>query len=128
MGVDTINAVLTKQADTGIAADYVAINCVAKGRFSHHSKDLQEQMRKSSKEQQLLVKGNIKTPSDLKGKKIGVNKGTVNEYVWSQYLKKNQIKETDIEFVPFSTPDQADCISVKRRHRTCWADGWLKEM
>ena len=96
MGIDTINAVLTKQADTGIAADYVAINSVAKGDLVIIG-TITRANEKSSKAQQLLVKGDIKTPSDLKGKKIGVNKGTVNEYVWSEYLKKNQIKETDVK-------------------------------
>src|SRR3954471_19297232 len=126
MGVDTINAVLTKQADTGIAADYVAINSVAKGDLVIIG-TLTRANEKSSKEQQLLVKGNIKTPSDLKGKKIGVNKGTVNEYVWSQYLKKNQIKETDIEFVPFSTPDEAIVGIQKGDIEAVWASGSLLE-
>src|SRR3954470_8840952 len=126
MGVDTINAVLTKQADTGIAADYVAINSVAKGDLVIIG-TLTRANEKSSKEQQLLVKGNIKTPSDLKGKKIGVNKGTVNEYVWSQYLKKNQIKETDIEYVPFSTPDEAIVGMQKGDIEAVWAGGSLLE-
>src|SRR3954468_6979615 len=126
MGVDTINAVLTQQADTGLAADYVAINSIAKGDLVIIG-TLTRANEKSSKEQQLLVKGNIKTPSDLKGKKIGVNKGTVNEYVWSQYLKKNQIKETDIEFVPFSTPDEAIVGIQKGDIEAVWASGSLLE-
>jgi ABC-type nitrate/sulfonate/bicarbonate transport system substrate-binding protein len=126
MGVDTINAVLTKQADMGIAADYVAINSVAKGDLVIIA-TLTRMNEKSTKEQQLLVKGDIKTPSDLKGKKIGVNKGTVNEYVWSRYLKKNQIKETDIEFVPYSTPDEAIVGMQKGDIEAVWASGSLLE-
>ena len=122
MGIDTINAVLTQQADTGIAADYVAINSVAKGDLVIIA-TITRANEKSSKEQQLLVKGNINKPSDLKGKKIGVNKGTVNEYVWSQYLKKNQIKETEVEFVPFSTPDEAIVGVQKGDIEAVWASG-----
>ncbi len=126
MGIDTINAVLTRQADTGIAADYVAINSVAKGDLVIIA-TITRADEKSSKEQQLLVKGNINKPSDLKGKKIGVNKGTVNEYVWSQYLKKNQIKETEVEFVPFSTPDEAIVGVQKGDIEAVWASGSLVE-
>ncbi|WP_338448543.1 NrtA/SsuA/CpmA family ABC transporter substrate-binding protein [Niallia oryzisoli] len=126
MGVDTINAVLTKQADTGLAADYVAINSIAKGDLVIIG-TLTRANEKSSKEQQLLVKGNINKPSDLKGKKIGVNKGTVNEYVWSQYLKKNQLKETDVEFVPYSTPDEAIVGMQKGDIEAVWASGALLE-
>lgn len=126
MGVDTINAVLTKQADTGLAADYVAINSIAKGDLVIIG-TLTRANEKSSKEQQLLVKGNINTPSDLKGKKIGVNKGTVNEYVWSQYLKKNKLKETDVEFVPYSTPDEAIVGMQKGDIEAVWASGSLLE-
>jgi sulfonate transport system substrate-binding protein len=126
MGVDTINAVLTQQTDTGLAADYVAINSVAKGDLVIIA-TLTRANERSSKEQQLLVKGDINKPSDLKGKKIGVNKGTVNEYVWSQYLKKNQIKETDVEFVPFSTPDEAIVGVQKGDIEAVWASGSLLE-
>jgi ABC-type nitrate/sulfonate/bicarbonate transport system substrate-binding protein len=126
MGVDTINAVLTEQADTGLAADYVAINSVAKGDLVIVG-TLTRASEESSKEQQLLVKGNINKPSDLKGKKIGVNKGTVNEYVWSQYLKKNQLKESEVEYVPYSTPDEAIIGIQKGDIEAVWASGALLE-
>lgn len=59
MGVDTINAVLTEQADTGIAADYVAINSLAKGDLVVVA-TLTRGNEKTQKANQLLATGNIK--------------------------------------------------------------------
>ncbi len=126
MGVDTINAVLTEQADTGIAADYVAINSLAKGDLVIVA-TLTRGNDKTSKANQLLANGNIKSAADLKGKKIGVNKGTVNEFVWAQYLKAHDLSEKDITYVPYSTPDEA-IVGVKKRDiDAVWVSGALLE-
>ncbi|MEH7481886.1 ABC transporter substrate-binding protein [Neobacillus drentensis] len=126
MGVDTINAVLTEQADTGIAADYVAINSLAKGNLVIVA-TLTRGNEKTSKANQLLAQGSIKKAADLKGKKLGVNKGTVNEYVWAQYLKVNDISEKDITYVPYSTPDEA-IVGVKKGDiDAVWVGGALLE-
>lgn len=126
MGVDTINAVLTEQADTGIAADYVAINSLAKGDLVIVA-TLTRGNEKSSKTNQLLAKGNIENAADLKGKKLGVNKGTVNEYVWAQYLNAHDINEKDITYVPYSTPDEAIVGVQKGDIDAVWVGGALLE-
>ncbi|MDR4945420.1 ABC transporter substrate-binding protein [Neobacillus cucumis] len=126
MGVDTINAVLTEQADTGIAADYVAINSLAKGDLVVVA-TLTRGNEKTQKANQLLATGNIKSAADLKGKKIGVNKGTVNEYVWAQYLKAHDLSEKDVTYVPYSTPDEA-IVGVKKGDiDAVWVSGALLE-
>jgi sulfonate transport system substrate-binding protein len=126
MGIDTINAVLTEQADTGIAADYVAINSLAKGNMVIVA-TITRGTEATSKANQLLVTSNIKSASDLKGRKLGVNKGTVNEYVWAKYLKANHLSEKDITFVPYSTPDEA-IVGVKNGDiDAVWVGGALLE-
>ncbi|OCA91784.1 ABC transporter substrate-binding protein [Pseudobacillus wudalianchiensis] len=111
-GIDTVNAILTEQADTGLAADYALLNSLGKGDMVVIS-TLTRGHEKSLKENQLLVRGDIKSPADLKGKKLGVPKGTVTEYVWAKYLEAYQISEKDITYVPYSTPDEA-IVGVKK--------------
>ena len=107
-GIDTVNAVLTKQADTGLAADYALLNSLGKGDFVVVSSltGSDEQFNSVSLSEILAVKG-IEIPADIKGKKVGVAKGTVFEYQWAKYLEHYRISEDDIKYVPYSTPDEA---------------------
>ena len=107
-GVDTVNAVLTKQADTGLAADYALLNSLGKGDFVVVSSltGSDENFNSVSLSEILAVEG-IDTPADIKGKKIGVAKGTVSEYQWAKYLEHYGISEDDVKYVPYSTPDEA---------------------
>jgi ABC-type nitrate/sulfonate/bicarbonate transport system substrate-binding protein len=113
-GIDTINALLTQQADTGLAADYALLNSLNKGDFVVVSSltGSDANFNSVSLTEILAVKG-IDKPADIKGKKIGVAKGTVSEYHWAKYLEYYQISEDDIEFVPYSTPDEA-IVGVKK--------------
>lgn len=126
MGIDTVNAVLTEQADTGIAADYALLNSLGKGDMVILG-TLTRGKEDSSKETQLLVKGDIKSASGLKGKKLGVSKGTVYEYVWAKYLEANKINEKDITYVPYSTPDEAIIGMKKGDIDAVWVSGALTD-
>ncbi len=111
-GIDTINALLTEQTDTGLAADYVLLNSLNRGDIvviSSLSHSTEATIKKS---EFVAVKG-IDKPADLKGKRIGVAKGTVSEYHWANYLETIGVSEKDIEYVPFSTPDEA-IVGVKK--------------
>lgn len=112
-GIDTINALLTKQTDTGLAADYALLNSLNKGDFVVVSSLTGSSAGKSSLDfsEILAVKG-IHSPQDLKGKNIGVAQGTVGEYHWARYLEHIGISEDDINYVPYSTPDEA-IVGVK---------------
>ena len=113
-GIDTVNALLTQQADTGLAADYALLNSLNKGDFVVVSSltGSDANFNSVSLTEILAVKG-IEKPEDIKGKKIGVAKGTVSEYHWAKYLEHYGISEDDIKFVPYSTPDEA-IVGVKK--------------
>lgn len=113
-GIDTINALLTQQADTGLAADYALLNSLNKGDFVVVSSltGSDENFNSVSLTEILAVKG-IDKPEDIKGKKIGVAKGTVSEYQWAKYLDHYGISESDVKYVPYSTPDEA-IVGVKK--------------
>lgn len=105
-GIDTVNALLVQQSDTALAADYALINSLGKGDLVVVSA-LTRTNEQSAQRTLLFTKDEINTAQDLKGKKLGVQKGTVYEYVWAKYLEANNIDESEIEYVPFSTPDEA---------------------
>ncbi|MBQ0140704.1 MAG: ABC transporter substrate-binding protein [Kurthia sp.] len=113
-GIDTVNAVLTKQADTGLAADYALLNSLNRGDFVVVSSltGSDKDFNSVSLTEILAVKG-IDKPANIKGKKIGVAKGTVSEYHWAKYLEHYGISEKDVKYIPYSTPDEA-IVGVKK--------------
>jgi len=125
-GIDTINAMLVGRTETGIAADYALLNSLNKGDVTVVS-TLTRTTKEKGEETQLFANGNIKDAKDLKGKKLGVAKGTVYEYVWSKYLEKNKISEDDIQYVPYSTPDEAIVGLQKGNIDAVWIGGALTD-
>lgn len=123
-GIDTVNALLVNQSDTALAADYALINSLGKGNMTVVS-SLTRTNEKSATRTVLYAKDNISKPEDLKGKKLGVQKGTVYEYVWAKYLEKNHIAASDIKYVPFSTPDEAIVSLQKGDMDGVWIGGAL---
>ncbi|MED4403951.1 ABC transporter substrate-binding protein [Metabacillus fastidiosus] len=111
-GIDTINALLTEQTDTGLAADYALLNSLNRGDLVVIS-SLSHSTSETIKKSEILAVKDINEPAQLKGKKIGVAKGTVSEYHWAKYLEHLGIKEEEVHYVPFSTPDEA-IIGVKK--------------
>ena len=57
-GIDTVNAVLTEQADTGLAADYALLNSLEKDMVVIST--LTRGNEKSSKDNELLVREGLK--------------------------------------------------------------------
>ncbi|RJS61761.1 ABC transporter substrate-binding protein [Bacillus sp. PK3_68] len=111
-GIDTINALLTEQTDTGLAADYALLNSLNRGDLVVIS-SLTHSTPETIKQSEILAVKGINEPSQLKGKKIGVAKGTVSEYHWAKYFEHLGIKEDEIRYVPFTTPDEA-LVGVKK--------------
>lgn len=61
-------------------------------------------LTRTSKGYVVQAQKSIKTPRDLAGKKIGVVKGSTNQYFLNVFLTKNGLKESDVEvlFLPYS--------------------------
>ncbi|MCX7924005.1 MAG: ABC transporter substrate-binding protein [Clostridia bacterium] len=91
-GIDTLNAAVLGQVDTAEGMDYATASRLAKGPL----KVVGLINTPKEKNGELFVKGNISKPEDLKGKKIGVAKGTVNEYIWARLLEKYNISEKEV--------------------------------
>jgi ABC-type nitrate/sulfonate/bicarbonate transport system substrate-binding protein len=108
-GVDTLNALATQQVQFGMALDYAALSRVGKGGF----KLVGVTASPLSSEQQLFVNDTIKTPADLKGKQLGVQRGAVNEYIWFRYLEQNNISKNDVKLV--SLTSNAELIAAFSR-------------
>lgn len=91
-GIDTLNAAVLGQVDTAEGMDYAVASRLAKGSL----KVVGLINTPKEKNGELFVKGDIIKPGDLKGKKLGVAKGTVNEYIWARLLEKYKIDEKDV--------------------------------
>jgi NitT/TauT family transport system substrate-binding protein len=98
-GIDTLNALVTQQEQFGMAIDYAALSRLGKGGF----KLVGVTASPLSNDQQLFVKDTINTPTDLKGKRLGVQRGSTNEYIWFRYLEKNNISNNDVKLVSLTS-------------------------
>lgn len=123
-GIDTVNALLVNQSDTALAADYALVNSLGKGDMVVVS-TLTLTNEKSAEKTLLFARDDINSAEDLKGKKLGVQKGTVYEYVWAKFLEKNNIAADEIKYVPFSTPDEAMVSLKKGDMDAVWIGGAL---
>ncbi|GIM29764.1 sulfonate ABC transporter substrate-binding protein [Clostridium polyendosporum] len=91
-GIDTLNAALTDQVDVGEAMDFAALSRFSSGDL----KILSFIQTGKAEKSKLLARDGISSVEELKGKKIGVQKATVNEYVVAKYLDKFNIKPNEI--------------------------------
>jgi sulfonate transport system substrate-binding protein len=58
-----------------------------------------------------VVNADIKSPAQLKGKKIGVKRGSTADYFLTTYLQKNGLKPSDVNIVNLSPPECVPAIS-----------------
>ncbi|APM39227.1 ABC transporter substrate-binding protein [Clostridium kluyveri] len=98
-GIDTIDAVLTNQVDVGLAMDFAALSRLSSGDLKIFSFIQQVD---SSKEK-VVARDGINSPEELKGKPIGVKRGTVDEYAMVRYLEKYNIKIDEVKKQGFSS-------------------------
>lgn len=98
-GIDTLNAALTNQVDVGIAADFAALSRFSSGDLKILSFDQQGKPEAIK----FIARDGINSPADLKGKTIGVQKGTVGEYILAKYLDKVGIKQDNVKKAGFSS-------------------------
>jgi NitT/TauT family transport system substrate-binding protein len=118
-GIDTINAAILGETDAAQGMDYAVAS-----RFSESNK-----LRIVAyvggygyNASELVVRDNsIKTPADLKGRKLGVTKGTVNEYVWGLLLKTYHLTPKDVQQVYLSSNAELIAAYYSRDVDSIWA-------
>jgi NitT/TauT family transport system substrate-binding protein len=96
-GIDTINAAILGETDSAEAMDFAVAS-----RFSESNKlrILATITTANPAGSHLYVRHNdIKSPADIKGKRIGVQKATANEYTWAKLLEKYGIDKNGVTYV-----------------------------
>ena len=103
-GIDTINGALADQVDVGLAADFAALS-----RFSSGDLRLLSFLNTGKAEStKYVARDGITSPQQLKGKSIGVAKGTVGEYALAKYLDVNNIKPNEVKIQGFTSNAEED--------------------
>lgn len=100
-GGETIDALSLKTEDIAVGADYaVAIRLVEGSSLRVISNFAYADNAQS---QLYVTDESIKTPSDLTGKRIGVKKGTVNEYTWAKLFENFNVDPSTVKEVNLSS-------------------------
>ncbi|MDR0651996.1 MAG: ABC transporter substrate-binding protein [Synergistaceae bacterium] len=100
-GIDTLNAAILGETDSAQAADFAVASRLAEG----NNLRILSHILTYNRDGALLYANDpaIESTADLKGKKVGVQKATVNEYVWGQFFAKQGLKPDDVEQVYLSS-------------------------
>jgi NitT/TauT family transport system substrate-binding protein len=96
-GIDTINAAILGETDSAEAMDFAAAS-----RFSESNKlrILATITTANPDGSHLYTRNNaVKSPADLKGKRIGVQKATANEFLWARLFEKYSLKKDEVTHV-----------------------------
>ena len=96
-GIDTLNSAILGETDSGQAADFAVASRLSVG---NNLRILAHNLTYNIDGTQLWVNNpEVKTPADLKGRRLGVQKGTVLEYVWGRFFLKQDIDPKEVEQV-----------------------------
>ncbi|MDR1656515.1 MAG: ABC transporter substrate-binding protein [Deltaproteobacteria bacterium] len=94
-GIDTLNAAILGETDSAQAADFAVASRLSVG---NNLRILTHILTYNIDGTQLWIRDpSVKTAADLKGKRLGVQKGTVNEYVWGRFFLKQNINPDEVE-------------------------------
>jgi NitT/TauT family transport system substrate-binding protein len=96
-GIDTLNSAILGETDSAQAADFAVASRLSVG---NNLRILSHILTYNIDGTQLWVRDPaIETAADLKGKRLGVQKGTVNEYVWGRFFLKQGFDPKEVEQV-----------------------------
>lgn len=101
-----VNALFIKQVDVAYGADFPLLNAVSKGDYAIIASAGQA-TDEAAAQWKLYVRDEIKTPEDLKGKKLSFMRGTFLPYLWDEYFKQNNLDVKDAELVGQGAFDEA---------------------
>jgi NitT/TauT family transport system substrate-binding protein len=94
-GPESLAGLLAGKTDINIAADYVGVRNI----FTNPEIRILAQVNQHRIFQLAAKKDRIRSPQDLKGKKIGVTKNSAGEYFLGNFLVDNNLKLSDITLV-----------------------------
>nr|WP_300998873.1 ABC transporter substrate-binding protein [Methanoculleus sp.] len=107
-GAASVDAMLAKEADVGLASEYVFARNVMNGRNI-------TALGSVAKTRDICLIGRtdrgIRAPADLAGKKIGLPTRTATEYYLSRYLQLNGIPSEDVTVVNVPTAQISDALA-----------------
>lgn len=109
-GVDTLNGVVLDQVDIGSAYDYGAIALLAKKSTLTMVSTVATD---TADAHWFTVTAGIKTLKQLKGKTIGVMKGSNEEYLWAKELEAAGLSTKDVTFKSFTS--KAETITALKQ-------------
>ncbi len=98
-GVDTIDAILAGKTDFGVVLDFALLTRMVTKQLVILATIIEPE----SGWHKLAVKEGISGPQDLRGKRLGVAKGTLQEFVSIKYLQVNGVPEDSVEFLSFAS-------------------------
>jgi len=75
----------------------------------------------------IVANKDIKTIADLKGKKVGVNEGSVSEFYLNVLLDRAGLKESDLNIVNLTAADAGTAFVTKRVDAAVTWEPWLSK-
>lgn len=121
-GTATLIAVAGNAADTGVSTDMSV--CV--GALSKASAKIVASFNRVEN-MELACVTSIKTPADLKGKKIAVVQANPSQYYFAQLLKKHGLKPTDLTIVKLGPPEMLSALKGGAIDGFVWQEPFLTQ-
>ncbi len=120
-GVDTVDAVLADRTHFGVVIDFAGLTRAPADQF----RIVAIIMEPEPGFHKLAVRGDINGPEDLRGKRLGVARSTVQEYITNRYLEINGVPPESAEMVEFTS--LFEIVAALRSGQIdaawVWADG-----
>lgn len=117
-----INSLFIKQVDLAYGAEFPLLNAVSKGDFSIiGSTGTANEL--SASQWRLFVRDPIKTPEDLKGKKLSNLRGTFVSYLWDKFLAEHNVALKDVSIIGQGGFDEALVALKKGEIDAAWVNG-----
>ncbi len=121
MGINTLDAVTTDQADIGFVADFACVNRLG-------NTDDGATLRVFSRLAQVVdyriyAVDDITSLADLKGKSIGVIKGTIYEYLCSVALQSVGLSEDDVDIKAYESNQEGLALIQSGKLDAMWSGG-----
>lgn len=117
-----INSLFIKQVDIAWGADFPVLNAVSKGDYAIVAATGTNTDASAAK-WKLFVRDDIRSPEDLRGRKLSFFRGTYQPYLWDVYLKEHGIDVSETEMIGQGSMDEAYVALRKGEIDATWVTG-----